>query len=83
MTVAIPSKVITSDPTTWIDISPQAHKIRPCWISVAVSAIVGYAVIAFFLRYLQTRTLKIFVYYRIVFGIVVIVLAFLPWGSAR
>lgn len=52
-------------------------------ISVAVSAVVGYAVITFFLHYLQTRTLKIFVYYRILFGIVVLLLAFLPWGSAR
>jgi undecaprenyl-diphosphatase len=52
-------------------------------ISVAVSAVVGYAVIAFLMQYLQTRTLKIFVYYRILFGIVVLVLAFLPMGSAR
>jgi undecaprenyl-diphosphatase len=52
-------------------------------ISVAVSAIVGYIVIAFFLRYLQTRTLKIFIYYRILFGIVVLLLAFLPLGFAR
>jgi undecaprenyl-diphosphatase len=52
-------------------------------ISIVVSAIVGYAVIAFFLQYLQTRTLKIFIYYRILFGIVVLVLAFLPLGSAR
>jgi undecaprenyl-diphosphatase len=52
-------------------------------ISIAVSAIVGYAVIAFLLQYLQTRTLKIFVYYRILFGIVILVLAFLPLGSAR
>jgi undecaprenyl-diphosphatase len=51
--------------------------------SVVVSAVVGYAVIAFFLQYLQTRTLKIFIYYRIVFGIVVLLLAFLPMGSAR
>ncbi len=52
-------------------------------ISVAVSAVVGYLVIAFFLRYLQTRTLKIFIYYRILFGIVILLLAFLPMGSAR
>jgi undecaprenyl-diphosphatase len=52
-------------------------------ISVVVSAVVGYAVIAFFLQYLQTQTLKIFIYYRILFGIVVLVLAFLPLGSAR
>jgi undecaprenyl-diphosphatase len=52
-------------------------------ISIAVSAIVGYAVIAFLLQYLQTRTLKIFIYYRILFGIVILVLAFLPLGSAR
>jgi len=52
-------------------------------ISIAVSAIVGYLVIAFFLHYLQTRTLKIFIYYRILFGIVILLLAFLPMGSAR
>jgi len=52
-------------------------------ISVAASAIVGYVVIAFFLQYLQTRTLKIFIYYRILFGIVVLLLAFLPLGFAR
>src|ERR1700693_5074578 len=52
-------------------------------ISVAVSAVVGYLVIAFFLQYLQTRTLKIFIYYRILFGIVVLLLAFLPLGFAR
>jgi undecaprenyl-diphosphatase len=52
-------------------------------LSIAVSAIVGYLVIAFFLRYLQTRTLKIFIYYRILFGIVILLLAFLPMGSAR
>jgi undecaprenyl-diphosphatase len=51
--------------------------------SVLVSAIVGYLVIAFFLQYLQTRTLKIFIYYRIAFGIVVLLLAFLPLGFAR
>lgn len=43
-------------------------------ISIAVSAVVGYVVIAFFLRYLQTRTLKIFIVYRIVFGIVILLL---------
>jgi undecaprenyl-diphosphatase len=52
-------------------------------ISICVSAVVGYLGIAFFLRYLQTRTLKIFVYYRIAFGIVILLLAFLERGSAR
>ncbi len=52
-------------------------------ISIAVSAIVGFVVIAFFLQYLQTRTLKLFIYYRIAFGIVILLLAFLPLGSAR
>lgn len=50
-------------------------------ISVAVSAIVGIIVIAFFLRYLQVRTLKIFIYYRILLGIVILFL-FLRMGSA-
>ncbi len=52
-------------------------------ISIAVSAIVGFIVIAFFLQYLQTRTLKLFIYYRIAFGIVILLLAFLPLGYAR
>jgi undecaprenyl-diphosphatase len=52
-------------------------------ICIAVSAVVGYAVIAFLMQYLQTQTLKIFVYYRILFGIVVLVLAFLPMGFVR
>ena len=61
-----------------IDIS-----LSTIFISIAVSAIVGYAVIAFFLRYLQTRTLKIFVVYRIAFGIVVLLVWFLHRGTAR
>lgn len=50
-------------------------------ISVAVSGVAGYFVIAFFLRYLQTRTLKVFVVYRLVFGIIVLLLAFLQAGA--
>ena len=52
-------------------------------LSVATSAVFGYLAIAFFLRYLQTRTLKIFIVYRIVFGIVILLLAFLQMGTAR
>ena len=52
-------------------------------ISIATSAVGGYLVIAFFLRYLQTRTLKIFIVYRILFGIVVLLLAFFQLGHAR
>ncbi len=53
------------------------------WISIAVSGLVGFLVIAIFLRYLQTRTLKFFIVYRLLFGIVVLLLAFLPMGNAR
>jgi undecaprenyl-diphosphatase len=49
-------------------------------ISILVSGIAGYLVIAFFLRYLQTRTLKVFVVYRLVFGIIILVWAFLQAG---
>jgi undecaprenyl-diphosphatase len=51
-------------------------------LGVFVSALVGYVVIAFFLQYLQTRTLKIFIYYRILFGVVVLLLYFLQMRSA-
>jgi undecaprenyl-diphosphatase len=45
-------------------------------ISILVSGVAGYFVIAFFLRYLQTRTLKLFVVYRLVFGLIVLLVAF-------
>jgi undecaprenyl-diphosphatase len=50
-------------------------------ISIMVSGVAGYFVIAFFLRYLQTHTLKLFVFYRLLFGIIVLVLAFLQAGA--
>ena len=45
------------------------------FIGMVVSAVVGCLVIGFFLKYLKTNTLRFFVYYRIVFGIIVIALA--------
>ena len=50
-------------------------------ISILVSGVAGYFVIAFFLRYLQTRTLKVFVVYRLAFGIIVLLLAVLQAGA--
>ena len=49
----------------------------PFAVGLVVSAVAGYAVIALLLRYLQTATLKIFIFYRIIFGIIVLALAFL------
>ena len=48
----------------------------PFAVGVAVSALAGYATIAIFLKYLQFGTFKIFVYYRVIFGIIVLALAF-------
>ncbi len=45
------------------------------YVGMLVSALVGGVVIAFFLRFLRTRTLRFFVIYRVVFGIIVIALA--------
>jgi undecaprenyl-diphosphatase len=52
-------------------------------IAIAVSGVVGYAVIGFLLRYLQTRTLKVFVVYRIVVGILVLLLVLFHLGHTR
>ena len=49
----------------------------PFLVGVAVSAVVGYATIRWLLRHLQSNTLKIFIVYRIVAGIIVIGLALL------
>ncbi len=45
-------------------------------VGIAVSAITGCAVIAWFLRFLRDNGLAFFVWYRILFGIMVLVLAF-------
>jgi len=65
----------------------KAHELRkeglppgmhaPFVVGVLVSAIVGYAAIAWLIRYLQTNTLKAFVIYRIIAGVVVMGLAVL------
>jgi undecaprenyl-diphosphatase len=47
----------------------------PFIVGALVSGIVGAVVIGFFLRYLKGRSLYPFIYYRIVFGIIVIALA--------
>jgi undecaprenyl-diphosphatase len=47
----------------------------PIVVGILVSGILGAIVIAFFLRYLRRSSLMPFVYYRIVFGIIVIALA--------
>ena len=46
-------------------------------VGVAVSALTGCLVIAWFLRYLRHAGLRLFVYYRILFGIIVLALAFI------
>lgn len=47
----------------------------PYAVGIIVSAIVGIVVIAFFLRFLKSNTLALFVWYRIIFGIIIIALA--------
>jgi undecaprenyl-diphosphatase len=49
----------------------------PFMVGIVVSAIVGYATIAWLIRYLQSNSLRVFIVYRIVFGIVVIGLAYI------
>jgi len=48
----------------------------PFLVGIIVSAIVGYGAIAWLVRYLQSNSLKVFVIYRIVLGVVVIALAY-------
>jgi undecaprenyl-diphosphatase len=48
----------------------------PVLVGIIVSALVGYAAIAWLIRYLQSNTLKPFIIYRILAGVIVIALAF-------
>ncbi len=52
---------------------PGMH--APFLVGITVSALVGYAAIAWLIRYLQSNSLKLFIIYRIVAGVVVIALA--------
>ncbi len=64
----------------------KAHELRkeglpqgmqmPVLVGIIVSALVGYAAIAWLIRYLQSNSLSLFIIYRIVAGVVVIALAF-------
>jgi len=64
----------------------KAHELRkeglpddmqmPMLVGILVSALVGYAAIAWLIRYLQSNSLRVFIIYRIVAGVVVIALAF-------
>jgi undecaprenyl-diphosphatase len=57
----------------------QLHTVleTPFLVGVAVSALTGCLVIAWFLQYLRRSSLRPFVYYRIIFGIIVLALAFI------
>jgi undecaprenyl-diphosphatase len=53
------------------------HEMQlPMALGMLLSAITGCLVIAFFMRYLRGNSLKFFIYYRIVFGILIIAMAF-------
>jgi len=52
----------------------------PFLLGVAVSAVTGCLVIGWFLRFLRRGTLQFFVWYRVAFGVLVLVLAFLKNG---
>ena len=47
----------------------------PVLVGIIISALVGYAAIAWLIRYLQSNSLRLFIIYRIVAGVVVIALA--------
>lgn len=55
-----------------------AEMRMPFLVGIIVSALVGYAAIAWLIRYLQSNSLRLFIIYRIVAGVVVIALA-LMW----
>jgi undecaprenyl-diphosphatase len=53
----------------------------PYAVGIIVSGVVGIVVIAFFLKYLRHNTLALFVWYRIIFGIIIIALAVFRIGG--
>lgn len=59
----------------WRDGLPPEMQL-PFLVGTLVSAVVGYLAIAGLVRYLRTRDLKIFVVYRVVFGIIILALVY-------
>jgi undecaprenyl-diphosphatase len=47
----------------------------PVAVGIVVSALTGAAAIGFFLRFIRRASLRLFIWYRIVFGIIVLALA--------
>ena len=48
----------------------------PFLVGILISAIVGYGAIAWLVRYLQANSLRVFIVYRIIVGVIVIALAY-------
>ena len=48
----------------------------PFLVGIAVSAVVGYATIAWFIRYLGAKTLTVFIVYRMALGLLILVLGY-------
>ena len=61
----------------WEQGLPSGASVVDYAVGFVVSGVVGYAAIAFLLRYLQVRTLKIFVAYRLVLGVIILAVEFL------
>lgn len=65
---------------TFLDLMEQGglapHMWAPFLLGMGVSALTGCLVISFFLRFLRKHSLKFFVYYRVISGIIVIALVF-------
>lgn len=53
-----------------------AEMRTPFALGIGISALTGCLVIAFFMKYLQRHTFRVFILYRVIFGIIVIALAF-------
>jgi undecaprenyl-diphosphatase len=52
----------------------------PFILGIIVSGLVGYAVIAWLIRYLERRTFRVFIVYRLALGVIVLALG---WGGHR
>jgi undecaprenyl-diphosphatase len=76
--LATPALAAAAAKAAW-DLHKQGgipHAMRlPMLVGILVTAVAGWVVIANFLKFLRTHSLRFFVYYRIIFGIIVIALA--------
>ncbi|HSN85347.1 MAG TPA: undecaprenyl-diphosphate phosphatase, partial [Thermoanaerobaculia bacterium] len=77
MTIPVYVLVAGKQAKDLLETGVTAAELAPMGIGVVASAVVGYAVIAWLLKWLRSQSLNVFVVYRLLLGAVILATVFL------